>query len=202
MNHMGPDEFEARYRREGDPWGYETRPYEQAKYDATLAACGPGPFARALELGSSIGVLSTRLTARCTRLVTVDASPTAVSAARRRLSDTAQTGLGGEGGNGAPAVTVLLGTIPDDIPDGPYDLVVASEILYYLALEPLTATFARLREVTGPGSRLVAVHWRPAGPERPFTAAEVHARLGEQPWLAHIDGAPTDDYLLDCYRRR
>jgi cyclopropane fatty-acyl-phospholipid synthase-like methyltransferase len=198
MTHIGPDEFEARYRREGDPWGYETRPYEQAKYEATLAACGPGPFAHALELGSSIGVLSARLAARCTRLVTVDASPTAVSVARRRLADASDPALGGNG----PTVDVLLGTIPDDIPDGPYDLVLASEILYYLALESLTATLTRLREVTGPGSRLVAVHWRPAGPERPFTAAEVHARLGEQPWLTHVDAAATDDYLLDCYRRR
>jgi cyclopropane fatty-acyl-phospholipid synthase-like methyltransferase len=202
MTHMGADEFEARYQREGDPWGYETRPYEQAKYDATLAACGPGPFACALELGSSIGVLSARLASRCERLVTVDASPTAVSTARRRLAEAAEPGLRGDGGHGAPAVDVVLGTIPADIPDGPYDLVVASEILYYLALEPLTATFARLREVTGPGSRLVAVHWRPAGAERPFTAADVHARLGEQPWLAHLDAASTDDYLLDCYRRR
>jgi SAM-dependent methyltransferase len=194
MTHMGADEFEARYVREVDPWGYETRPYERAKYDATLAACGSGPFARALELGSSIGVLSARLAGRCERLVTVDASPTAVSAQIGRL--------GGSDGGGPRAVDVVLGTIPADIPDGPYDLVVASEILYYLELEPLTSTLSRLREVTGPGSRLVAVHWRPAGPERPFTAADVHARLGEQPWLAHLDAASTDDYLLDCYRRR
>jgi hypothetical protein len=188
MNHMGPDEFEARYRREGDPWGYETRPYEQAKYDATLAACGPGPFARALELGSSIGVLSTRLTARCTRLVTVGACRT-----RRRQ---ASVGRAGTARRLSPS---CLERSPMTSPTAP---TTSSEILYDPALEPLTATFTRLREVTGPGSRLVAVHWRPAGPERPFTAAEVHARLGEQPWLAHIDGAPTDDYLLDCYRRR
>ncbi len=196
---MGPAEFEARYQREGDPWGYETRPYERAKYDATLAACGPGRFARALELGSSIGVLSVRLSARCTRLVTVDASPTAVSTARRRL---VAAGLGGDGEDPAAAVDAVLGTIPGDVPDGPYDLVVASEILYYLTPDALTATLARLGEVTGPGARIVAVHWRPAGPERPFTAAEVHAILGEQPWLTHLSTASTDDYLLDCYRCR
>jgi cyclopropane fatty-acyl-phospholipid synthase-like methyltransferase len=188
---MDADDFEARYRRDGDPWGYESSPYERAKYDATLRACGPGPFTRALELGSSIGVLSARLATRCERLVTIDGSPTAVADARRRL-----------GSEAAAAVDVMLGTVPGDIPGGPYDLVLASEILYYLELEPLTATLARVREVTVSGARLVAVHWRPAGPERPFTAAEVHARLDEQPWLQRIDSASTDEYLLDVHRRR
>ena len=53
---MRAAEFERRYRREGDPWRYRSSEYEQAKYDATLSACGPGPFESALELGSSIGV--------------------------------------------------------------------------------------------------------------------------------------------------
>jgi cyclopropane fatty-acyl-phospholipid synthase-like methyltransferase len=189
---MDADDFEARYRRDLDPWGYESSPYEQAKYDATLAACGSGPFTRALELGSSIGVLSARLAARCQRLVTIDGSPTAVADARRRLSRETAEGT----------VDVTLGTVPGDIPDGPYDLVLASEILYYLQLEPLSATLTRVRKVTVPGARLVAVHWRPAGPERPFTAAEVHARLDEQPWLERIASASTDDYLLDVHRRR
>ena len=55
--------------------------------------------------------------------------------------------------------------------------MVASEILYYLDDDALTATLERLRDVLVAGGRLVAVHWRPPGPERPQTAAAVHARL-------------------------
>ena len=76
-----------------------------------------------------------------------------------------------------------LGTIPADLPDGPFDLVVASEILYYLDADELQATLDRLCELLAPGARLVAVHWRPAGPERPLTAAAVHAALRALPWL-------------------
>ena len=47
---MRTAEFERRYQRDGDPWGYASSEYERAKYDATLTACGPGPFASALEL--------------------------------------------------------------------------------------------------------------------------------------------------------
>ena len=81
-------------------------------------------------------------------------------------------------------MTVLLGRIPDAIPPAAYDLVIASEILYYLAPEVLERTLERLRGCLVTGGRLVAVHWRPPGPERPFSADEVHARLHEQPMAA------------------
>ena len=58
MARMSLADFEARYRADPDPWGYTTSDYERDKYEATLAACGDGPFADALELGGSIGVFS------------------------------------------------------------------------------------------------------------------------------------------------
>jgi protein-L-isoaspartate O-methyltransferase len=182
-------DFEARYRGDPDPWGYETRPYEQAKYAATLEACGPGPFARALELGASIGVFSALLAPRCRSLVTVDLAPTAVAVARERLA-------------GLPQVQVVEGSVPQAMPRGPFDLVVASEILYYLEPAALARTFARLRKSLFAGGRLVAVHWRPAGPERPLSAADVHAALCDQHWLRRVEAADTHDYLLDVLERR
>ena len=113
------DHFEAQYRDDPDPWGYRSSPYEQAKYAATLAACGPGPFEHALELGASIGVFSARLAPRCRRLTTIDYSPTAVRRARAALAEHRHA-------------RALLGAIPEDLPEGPFDLVVASETLYYL----------------------------------------------------------------------
>jgi Nodulation protein S (NodS) len=71
VRHMSATDFEARYRADPDPWGYTGSDYERSKYAATLAACGDGPFAHALELGGSIGVFSALLApccgARCTR---------------------------------------------------------------------------------------------------------------------------------------
>ena len=79
MTRMSLADFEARYRADPDPWGYHSSAYETAKYAATLDACGPGPFASALELGASIGVFTARLAPRCRRLITLDAAPTAVA---------------------------------------------------------------------------------------------------------------------------
>lgn len=186
---MKPAEFEQRYRRDADPWGYRSSLYERAKYDATLAACGPGPFRSALELGGSIGVFSARLARRCDALTTIDGSPTAVAAARTRLAE-------------FPGAIAVVGEIPGAIEPGRHDLVVASEILYYLDDDALSATLARLSEVLIAGGPMVAVHWRPAGPERPQTAAAVHAQLRSQPWLRAVSDRSTADYLLDVLERR
>jgi SAM-dependent methyltransferase len=186
---MKPAEFEQRYQRDADPWGYGSSDYERAKYDATLAACGPGPFRSALELGGSIGVFSARLARRCDALTTIDGSPTAVAAARTRLAD-------------FPGAAAIVGEIPDEIVPGSHDLVVASEILYYLYDDALTATLERLSEVLAGGGRIVAVHWRPPGPERPQTAVAVHARLRSEPWLRPVADRSTADYLLDVLERR
>ncbi len=189
MNPMTAADFEARYRADIDPWGYTHSAYEQAKYEATLRACGAGPFTSALELAGSIGVFSQMLAPRCRRLATVDVAPTAVEAARARLAPHRQT-------------EVILGAIPDAVPDRSYDLVVASEILYYLPDPALAGTLALLERTMAPAARLVAVHWRPPGPERPRDAAAAHAILHEQPWLAPLEPAGTEDYLLDVLVRR
>jgi SAM-dependent methyltransferase len=185
---MSTNDFEALYRDNPDPWGYTSSGYERAKYAVTLEACGAGPFSCALELGASIGVFSDLLAARCGRLVTVDAAPSAVAVARSRLT-------------GRENVEVVQGPVPDAIPVIAFDLVLASEILYYLTPAELAGTLAALEPRLRPGGRLIAVHWRPAGPERPFTAAEVHGTLRSQPWLRSTHADATDDYLLDVLER-
>jgi hypothetical protein len=90
--------------------------------------------------------------------------------------------------------------IPQAIPEGPFDLVVASEILYYLTPDALDKTLDRLRRVlTG---RLVIVHWRPPGPERPHTGEAVHERVRALPWLRTIEDRSSADYLLHALERR
>jgi len=183
------DHFEDKYQSASDPWGYRHSAYEQAKYAATLAACGPGPFENALELGGSIGVFSARLAPRCRRLTTIDYSPTAVRRARAALAHHRQA-------------RVLLGAIPEDLPAGRFDLVVASETLYYLHPDALAQTLEGLADRMVTGARLVCVHWRPPGPERPLTASHVHDEVRQQPWLRRLTTECRPEYLLDVLERR
>jgi SAM-dependent methyltransferase len=186
---MDADDFEARYSADSDPWRYETSDYERNKYQATLAACGPGPFSSAIELGGSIGVFSSLLARRCTSLVTLDFSPTAVRLARKRLAS-------------LDNVQALIGRIPEDLPSGRFDLVVASEVLYYLTKAELDATVEWIGSALRRGGRLVCVHWRRPGPERPLSAEAVHATVDEASTLIWMKSDSTDDYLLDILERR
>jgi SAM-dependent methyltransferase len=183
------EHFEAQYQADPDPWRYRGSAYEQAKYAATLAACGPGPFDNALELGGSIGVFSALLAPRCRRLTTIDYSPTAVRHARAALSPHRQA-------------RAVLGAVPEDLPEGRFDLVVASETLYYLDAAGLARTLEMLEARLAPGGRLVCVHWRPAGPERPLTATEVHQEVRRQPWLRELQTECRPEYLLDVLEAR
>lgn len=189
MSPMTAQDFERRYRRDEDPWRYRQSPYERRKYAATLEACGPGPFRNALELGASIGVFSVQLAPRCEALTTVDFAPTAVRLAQSELAP-------------YPHARAIEGRIPDDLPAGPFDLVLASEVLYYLSPDALGRTFAALERTLSHDGRLVCVHWRRTGPDRPLSADEVHEAVLALPWLTQLLSAPSRDYLLDVFERR
>lgn len=185
------EHFDARFRADPDPWDVATSPYEREKYDRTLDACGPGPFGRALELGAGNGVLSARLADRCVALHTLDFSPTAVGLARERLA-------------GREHVAVAEGAVPDDLPRGEqFDLVVASEILYYLPEDAFRRTLDLLPRLLRAGGRLVAVHWAGRAPDLQRSAADTHRMLGSG--LRRVDlpaPAGTRGYLLDAFDAR
>ncbi len=188
MDHMTPDEFEAREREGLDAWDYEQSDYEHARYEATLEACGHGPFSNALELGGSIGVFTEMLAPRCRALTTIDVARTGAAMTRTRLAD-------------LPHVRVIRGAIPDAVPEQQFDLIVASDILYYLQPADLDHTLALIRARLVTGGRLVAVHWRGPGPERASAAAQMHARLRDDPWLVSVQQDEADVYLLDALDR-
>lgn len=138
--------FEALYATEPDPWGYETSAYEAAKYDETLAILGTTPVPRALEIGCSIGVLTARLAPLCAALLAVDVAATALHRARLRCAS-------------LPQVSFAQASIPAWFPEGAFDLVVLSEVLYYLNEAELNTLAAQLRAHLAPGGRVLLVHW-------------------------------------------
>ena len=58
---MTPAYFDQLYAVDDDPWQLATSDYEQAKYARTLAALPRSRYGSALEVGCSIGVLTTQL---------------------------------------------------------------------------------------------------------------------------------------------
>ena len=180
---LNADYFEQLYARDPDPWGFDTSDYERDKYSATIDALEGRHYATALEIGCSIGVLTTRLAERCDRLLAVDAAQAAAGAARERLAAT-------------PHVTVERRELPEDFPPGPFELVVCSEVLYYLDPPAFEAMLDAIeRELTG---SLLAVHWRPATDTYPLGGDEVHERLAARFGRpARSDRTP--EYALDRF---
>ncbi len=148
--------FEDLYRHDRDPWGFRTRWYETRKRQLTLAALPDPYFDTVFEPGCSIGLLTTLLAARSGRVLAMDISSAALEQARI-----------GQPGN----VEFRQGAVPSDWPEGDFDLVVLSELGYYLDREDcrelahLTATSAR---------NVVAVHWRHPVDDYPLPGDQVH----------------------------
>lgn len=183
--------FEARYRSDPDPWGVETREYERQKRERTLEACGPGPFARAIDLGAGTGVLAAELAPRCERLLALDGAPTAVALARERLA-------------AFPGAEVREAVLPDGLPEAEgesYDLVVASEILYYLDDAALSATLAWVDGALAPGGRVVAIHWTGAADDLRRDASAVGEALDRGVPGRHAVLEPGGPFRLEVVAR-
>jgi SAM-dependent methyltransferase len=176
--------FEARYRAEGDPWHTLSDPAERAKADAVLAACGDGPFASVIDLGAGLGVLAAALAPRSRRLLALDAAPTAVAAAGRRLA-------------GWPGAHARVAVLPGGLPGETFDLVVASEILYYLPSDAFAATLRWLDGAVAPAGRVVAVHWTGSAPDLHRSADDAHDALARRPRLTRVATTRAETYRLD-----
>lgn len=180
--------FEAKYRADSDPWHFATDAYELRRYATTLDAVGPGPFASAFEPGCSIGVLTALLAPRCAALTAIDASPSAVEVARERVAD-------------HPHVDVATMALPD-MPIGPFDLIVFSEVGYYFDAESLTSLVDRLVTRLTPHGRLVAAHWTGRSADHVLDASSVHRTIDRHRELTS-DIATRDEggYLLGRWHR-
>jgi trans-aconitate methyltransferase len=179
---VGREFFEDLYARSEDPWDFATSAYEREKYADTLAALARERFGRGLEVGCSIGVFTEQLAGRCDELVAIDVSEQALERARRRLA-------------ARPEVRLEAMTFPEEMPAGPWDLVVCSEVLYYLDDGPFERALERLRAELESGATVLAVHWRPATRTYPLRGDEVHDRL-----IAELGAWHAFDGRRSCYR--
>jgi trans-aconitate methyltransferase len=122
----------------------------------------------------------------CDELLTVDTSEQAVALARERLSERAN-------------VRVEQRTLPEEMPGGPFDLIVASEVLYYLPKEVMLHTLRRFEDELASGGTLLAVHWRKETRTYPLQGDEVHELLVENTNLKNVKTLVEREYRLDLF---
>ena len=173
------------HRLHEEPWQVDTSWYEQRKRSLLMAMLPQARFEHAVEVGCSTGALSVDLARRCDALTIIDASPQALAAAERRFLS---SGL-------ATPVHALLGSAPSVWPEEPVDLVVISEVGYFLSPQQLRDLVRRIVDEDGRGRGLTVVlaHWRHAIEGWPMDAEAVHAAFLEAPRPPRIAEYRDDD---------
>lgn len=199
MNHrtLPPGYFEGIYAENIDPWGFETRPYEAAKYAATLAALPRQHYRNGWEIGCSIGVLTQQLAQRCDALLSVDVVDQVLEGAKARCSN-------------LPQVRFQIMRVPNYLPANTFNLIVLSEVGYYLSWADLRRTQQAIMQRLAPGGTLVLVHWTLFARDYPLSGDQVHDSFMHLNELRHLHGERHgeyhgeryDEYRLDVWERQ
>ena len=146
MSHRQSD-LEQIYAESDDPWNFAHSSYEQEKFRATRAALEERYFNAALELGCGNGQLARHIVPLCASYTGLDAVQRPLEAARRVV----------------PEGQFIQGFLPTDLPEGNFDLIVLSEVLYFLSADAIR-TLADLIAKRWPAALLICVSY--LGPTR------------------------------------
>ena len=105
----------------GDPWELEASDFERERYARLIAMLDQSKYARILEIGCGAGAFSRLLAPMAQQLIALDVSSRAIAAARA-----AQGSIN--------HVEFRAANVMDYDPkaEGPWDLIVMSETIYYL----------------------------------------------------------------------
>lgn len=192
-----PD-FESTYAADPDPWQVGSRWYERRKIAVTTAALTRPRYRTTWDAACGTGHLTVELALRSDRTIASDAAATACRLTSERLADLRIEGH----------MIVLHHALPAALPqtDGaPPDLVMLSEVLYYLPEDDLARMPAVLDETCDPDdAEVVAVNWR-HHPDDAHTsgtaAAEVLDRgLQRRGWRSEVRYDDVD-FIVRGWRR-
>jgi cyclopropane fatty-acyl-phospholipid synthase-like methyltransferase len=143
---LEPAYFDALYASRPDPWDFAASPYERAKYALTVNAMPKPRYRSALEVGCSIGILTRLIASRCNTVLAIDAAHAPLAEARRRCGD-------------LPSVRFEQMFVPEQWPSGVFDLIVLSEVVYFLNRDDVERLAARATSSLAPEGALILVHW-------------------------------------------
>ena len=183
---IGVNYFDALYATDADPWRFATSLYERDKYASSLAALPPGNYASALEVGCSIGIFTRMLAARCGSVLSIDIAEAALFQARINCP--------------CPAVTFERRIVPSEWPAGQFDLMVFSEVLYYLDADDIDRTAAIARGALPPGGVALLVHYL-GETDYPLSGDEATERFIAASGLPVRHASRTAEFRIDVLAR-
>ncbi len=142
--------FNWLYYLNHDPFGVEHTPYERCKREALLRFIAQRHHTNALDLGCGTGIQTKRLAPYCDHILGVDFSAKAISLAKASCKDETNIMFTLED------IRIFCGG--DKYPLYPkYDLLVCSEVLYYLDAHSLDAVIESFASISTLNAWLVLV---------------------------------------------
>nr|WP_299244276.1 methyltransferase [uncultured Halomonas sp.] len=183
------DDFDTLYARNPDPWGYEHRWYEARKRALCLAMLTRPHYNRVFEPGCSIGVMSEALLERCDTLLGWDLSAAALKAARKRLAQHKR-------------VALEQRRLPDAWPEGKYDLVVFSELGYFLDSSAMEVVVTRLSALLEDDGEILACHWRHPIEGGELDGEAVHRLIDEGSGLTRLSQHLEEDVIIELWSKK
>lgn len=178
----------ALYEHSGDPWNTHASPYERQKFAETMASLPRPRYRLCLEVGCGAGALSKLLAQRCDTLVAMDCTAGALATASARAA--------------GPNVVFIGGAAPGAWPTQPPDLVVLSEVLYFMTDEDSAGLALRLANDCAPDCDVVLVNWL-GDTGGAIGGAAAAARLIDKTTDTHyrLASRTYDMYRIDVLRR-
>ncbi|MFL9862981.1 SAM-dependent methyltransferase [Paraburkholderia fungorum] len=182
--------FDALYKSSDDPWHLREGWYERRKRLLTLALLPRPRYRNAFEPGCANGELTAGLAARCDALLAADLHETAVRLTRERVA-------------GMQQVRVEQRRVPQQWPTeaGSFELIVISELAYYLDAADLETLAARIAASLTPDGTLLACHWRRPFSEALASADAAHALFDARCGLSRLAHHDEADLLIDVWSR-
>lgn len=177
--------FDSMYEASADPWQLQDRWYEQRKFAITMALLPQPRYRHAFEPGCSVGVLTEQLAGRCDHVTATDVATAALEAARARLP--------------SDGVTLLRRSLDEPWPATDFDLIVLSEVGYYLQAAALREMLDReVPRLTNPAT-IVAAHWRHSVADYPMTGDQTNGVIAATPGLHRIGGYRDMDVAIEIF---
>lgn len=135
--------FESLFAAGADPWKYRSD-YERLKYTQTLNLV-PAGTGRALELACAEGDFTVALATRAAEVVAADISALALARTAERCAH-------------LPNISYRRLDLASDPLPGGFDVIVCSEVLYFVGQDRLPEVVKKLAEALAPGGRLILAH--------------------------------------------
>ena len=183
--------FEELYNKTIDPWQFRTSSYEKEKYEKTVASIPASKYKCGIEAGCSIGELSRLIGERCQQFYGIDISEAAIDEARKRNADRHN-------------LHFAQSELPGGWPQISADLIVLSEILYFLTANEIEKLADILKHRWEVGGDCIVVSFLGDTSEAlqgTESADMMAAALRSRMTIATIPATVEENYRIDVLQR-